>query len=53
MGIYRALPSKKDGSTTGVFNTVLLANNVKELGKQASMPPLTGSFVCYVRSMPP
>lgn len=41
MGIYRAMPNKKDGSTTGVFNTVLLANNVVELGKQASMPPLT------------
>lgn len=33
VGSYRCLPGKKNGYTTGVFRTVLVANNVKQLSK--------------------
>lgn len=33
IGIYRAIPSKAQGGTSGVFRTVLIANHVKHLGK--------------------
>ena len=45
-GIYRALPSKTGGSTSGIFRTVLLANNVEVLGREALMPPVTGACMC-------
>jgi DNA replicative helicase MCM subunit Mcm2 (Cdc46/Mcm family) len=41
VGIYRALPSKSNGGTSGVFKTVLLANNVQSLEKDHAMPTLT------------
>lgn len=34
VGIYRCLPSKKNGFTPGTFRTVLLANNVKVMSKE-------------------
>eukprot|EP00049_Salpingoeca_infusionum_P019107 m.360245 g.360245 ORF g.360245 m.360245 type:complete len:939 (-) comp18941_c0_seq1:97-2913(-) len=40
-GIYRALPSKRNGTTSGVFRTALLANNIKTLGRELLMPKLT------------
>ena len=33
IGIYRALPSKSQGSTSGLFKSVLIANHVRHLGK--------------------
>jgi len=33
IGIYRALPSKSQGATSGIFKTVLIANHVRHLGK--------------------
>lgn len=45
MGIFRAMPSKKGGVTTGVFKTVLLANNVRSLEKGTKAPVLTDKDV--------
>ncbi|GBM63135.1 Maternal DNA replication licensing factor mcm3 [Araneus ventricosus] len=36
VGMYRCLPSKKQGYTTGTFRTVLIANNVQLLSKEVS-----------------
>ncbi|XP_077989716.1 zygotic DNA replication licensing factor mcm3-like [Glandiceps talaboti] len=36
IGIYRCLPSKKGGYTSGTFRTILLANNIKTLSKEVS-----------------
>jgi len=33
VGSYRCMPGKKNGYTTGVFRTILIANNVKPLTK--------------------
>ncbi|EDQ85343.1 uncharacterized protein MONBRDRAFT_38861 [Monosiga brevicollis MX1] len=41
MGLYRAMPNKAGGSTTGVFRTVMLANNVVILGKKDQELDLT------------
>ncbi|KAF8767426.1 DNA replication licensing factor MCM3 like protein [Argiope bruennichi] len=36
VGMYRCLPGKKQGYTTGTFRTVLIANNVQLLSKEVS-----------------
>lgn len=36
IGMYRCLPGKKNGYTTGTFRTILVANNVKLLSKEAA-----------------
>lgn len=36
IGIYRALPSKSQGFSSGIFRTVLIANHVRHLGKSIS-----------------
>ncbi|XP_057420228.1 DNA replication licensing factor MCM3-like [Lotus japonicus] len=38
VGIYKALPGKSQGSVNGVFRTVLIANNVSLLNKEANAP---------------
>ncbi|KAI5385645.1 MCM DNA helicase complex subunit, variant 2 [Lathyrus oleraceus] len=38
VGIYKALPGKSKGSVNGVFRTVLIANNVALLNKEANAP---------------
>ncbi|XP_072973040.1 DNA replication licensing factor MCM3 [Typha angustifolia] len=38
VGIYKALPGKSKGSLNGVFRTVLIANNVSLLNKEANAP---------------
>ncbi|CAL0324454.1 unnamed protein product [Lupinus luteus] len=38
VGIYKALPGKSKGSVNGVFRTVLIANNVSLLNKEANTP---------------
>ncbi|XP_014290776.1 DNA replication licensing factor Mcm3 [Halyomorpha halys] len=37
VGIYRCLPDKRGGFTTGVFRTVLLANNISLLNKETKL----------------
>jgi len=36
IGMYRCLPGKKNGYTSGSFRTVLLANNIRKMSKEAS-----------------
>ncbi|OMO66573.1 Mini-chromosome maintenance, DNA-dependent ATPase [Corchorus capsularis] len=38
VGLYKALPGKSKGSMNGVFRTVLVANNVSLLNKEANAP---------------
>ncbi|PWA66926.1 AAA+ ATPase domain-containing protein [Artemisia annua] len=38
VGIYKAIPGKSQGSVNGVFRTVLIANNVSLLNKEANAP---------------
>ncbi|XP_010905758.1 DNA replication licensing factor MCM3 [Elaeis guineensis] len=38
VGIYKALPGKSKGSLNGVFRTVLIANNISLLNKEANAP---------------
>ncbi|KAJ0969138.1 hypothetical protein J5N97_022015 [Dioscorea zingiberensis] len=38
IGIYKALPGKSKGSLNGVFRTVLIANNICLLNKEANAP---------------
>ncbi|KAL1110515.1 hypothetical protein AAG570_008043 [Ranatra chinensis] len=37
VGLYRCLPSKQGGFTTGVFRTVLIANNITLLSKDTKL----------------
>ncbi|KAK0578102.1 hypothetical protein LWI29_005142 [Acer saccharum] len=41
VGIYKALPGRAKGSVNGVFRTVLTANNVSLLNKEANAPIYT------------
>ncbi|KAK3130785.1 hypothetical protein QOZ80_6BG0498060 [Eleusine coracana subsp. coracana] len=41
VGLYKALPGKSKGSVSGVFRTVLIANNVSLLNKEANAPVYT------------
>merc|ERR1712212_1353935 len=36
IGMYRCLPGKKNGYTSGSFRTVLLTNNIRKMSKEAS-----------------
>ncbi|XP_021763929.1 DNA replication licensing factor MCM3 homolog 2-like [Chenopodium quinoa] len=38
VGVYKALPGKNKGSVNGVFRTILIANNVTLLNKEANAP---------------
>lgn len=37
VGNYRCLPGKQGGYTSGVFRTVLIANNISQLNKEANL----------------
>ncbi|XP_031389786.1 DNA replication licensing factor MCM3 [Punica granatum] len=41
VGLYKAIPGKSKGSVNGVFRTVLIANNVSLLNKEANAPIYT------------
>ncbi|XP_026399734.1 DNA replication licensing factor MCM3 homolog 2-like [Papaver somniferum] len=41
VGIYKALPGRNKGGVNGVFRTVLIANNVSLLNKEANKPTYT------------
>ncbi len=47
VGVYRALPSKSQGQTSGIFKSVLIANHVRHLGKSvgANDPITSGDMV--------
>ncbi|KAG8225524.1 hypothetical protein J437_LFUL006063, partial [Ladona fulva] len=40
VGIYRCLPNKQGSLTTGVFRTVLIACNIVQLSKEATIPTI-------------
>ncbi|KRY12007.1 Maternal DNA replication licensing factor mcm3, partial [Trichinella patagoniensis] len=37
VGVYRCLPNKQGGFTSGLFRTVLIANNIQLMSKEAEM----------------
>lgn len=49
VGVYRSLPSTNNGQTTGVFRTVLMANNIAIIGKEVGAVRLTGTDVKNIR----
>eukprot|EP00051_Salpingoeca_urceolata_P035650 m.30792 g.30792 ORF g.30792 m.30792 type:complete len:944 (+) comp9555_c0_seq1:108-2939(+) len=51
VGIYRSLASKKQGSTSGVFKTVVIANNVRILDKEALMPEITAADIAQFKKL--
>eukprot|EP01104_Vermistella_antarctica_P014777 TRINITY_DN4707_c0_g2_i1.p1 TRINITY_DN4707_c0_g2~~TRINITY_DN4707_c0_g2_i1.p1 ORF type:complete len:797 (-),score=241.98 TRINITY_DN4707_c0_g2_i1:285-2675(-) len=51
IGIYRAVPGKSGGSTRGVFRTVLIANNLVQLGKEVQGPKITGTDIKNIREL--
>lgn len=51
VGIYKALPGKSKGSVNGVFRTVLVANSVSLLNKEANAPIYTPEDVTNIRKI--
>uniref|UniRef100_A0A5S6QUE6 DNA replication licensing factor MCM3 n=1 Tax=Trichuris muris TaxID=70415 RepID=A0A5S6QUE6_TRIMR len=49
IGVYRCLPNKQSGYTSGLFRTVLIANNVQLLSKQAGLE-ITAEDLQSIRS---
>ncbi|XP_042479202.1 DNA replication licensing factor MCM3 homolog 3 [Macadamia integrifolia] len=51
VGIYKAIPGKSKGSVNGVFRTVLIANNVSLLNKEANAPIYTTDDIKNIRKI--
>uniref|UniRef100_A0A5B7C825 DNA replication licensing factor MCM3 n=1 Tax=Davidia involucrata TaxID=16924 RepID=A0A5B7C825_DAVIN len=51
VGIYKALPGKSKGSVNGVFRTVLVANNVSLLNKEANAPIYTPEDINNIKKV--
>ncbi|XXG77306.1 hypothetical protein AAC387_Pa08g1482 [Persea americana] len=51
VGTYKALPGKSKGNVNGVFRTVLIANNVSLLNKEANAPIYTAEDVKNIRKI--
>ncbi|KAK9267946.1 hypothetical protein L1049_010383 [Liquidambar formosana] len=51
VGIYKALPGKSKGSMNGVFRTILTANNVSLLNKEANAPIYTPEDVNNIKKI--
>ncbi len=51
IGTYRALPNKSQGSTSGVFRTIIVANNLKLLGKDATSMTLTKEDIANIKAI--
>lgn len=51
VGVYRALPNKSNGGTSGVFKTALLGNNVQSLEKEQTMPTLTETDIANIQKL--
>ncbi|XP_059665090.1 DNA replication licensing factor MCM3 homolog 2 [Cornus florida] len=51
VGIYKAIPGKSKGSVNGVFRTVLIANNVTLLNKEANAPIYTPEDITNIRKV--
>ncbi|KAG9478953.1 hypothetical protein GDO78_012560 [Eleutherodactylus coqui] len=48
VGIYRCLPSKQGGFTSGTFRTILLANNIKLMSKEIA-PTFSAEDVAKIK----
>ncbi|XP_075684451.1 maternal DNA replication licensing factor mcm3 isoform X1 [Rhinoderma darwinii] len=48
VGVYRCLPSKQGGFTSGTFRTILLANNVKLMSKEIA-PTFSADDVAKIK----
>ncbi|KAJ1191523.1 hypothetical protein NDU88_000839 [Pleurodeles waltl] len=48
VGIYRCLPSKQGGFTSGTFRTIMLANNVKQMSKEMA-PTFSADDVAKIK----
>ncbi|XP_016460822.1 DNA replication licensing factor MCM3 homolog 2 isoform X2 [Nicotiana tabacum] len=51
VGVYKALPSKSQGSMNGVFRTILIANNVSLLNKSANAPNYTEKVLKDIKNI--
>ncbi|KAF9590057.1 hypothetical protein IFM89_030369 [Coptis chinensis] len=51
VGVYKALPGKSQGSVNGVFRTILIANNVSLLNKEANAPNYTTDDLKNIRKI--
>lgn len=51
VGIYKALPGKSKGGVNGVFRTVLIANNVSLLNKEANAPIYTPEDIKNIKKV--
>ncbi|XP_040361640.1 DNA replication licensing factor MCM3-like [Rosa chinensis] len=51
VGIYKALPGKSKGSVNGVFRTVLIANNVTQLNKEAQSPQYSAEDLTNIKNI--
>ncbi|KAL5187823.1 DNA replication licensing factor MCM3 1 [Glycine soja] len=51
VGIYKALAGKSKGSVNGVFRTVLIANNVSLLNKEANAPIYSAEDVKSIKEI--
>ncbi|WOH12005.1 hypothetical protein DCAR_0831501 [Daucus carota subsp. sativus] len=51
VGIYKALPGKSKGGVNGVFRTVLIANNVFLLNKEANAPIYTPEDISMIKKI--
>ncbi|EOA13015.1 hypothetical protein CARUB_v10026011mg [Capsella rubella] len=50
-GIYKALPGKSKGSVNGVFRTILIANNIALLNKEANAPVYEPRDLRYIKKI--
>ncbi|CAN4080174.1 unnamed protein product [Withania somnifera] len=51
VGVYKALPSKSQGTMNGVFRTILIANNVSLLNKSANAPNYTEKVLKDIKNI--
>ncbi|CAH1423979.1 unnamed protein product [Lactuca virosa] len=51
VGIYKAIPGKSQGSVNGVFRTVLIANNVSLLNKEANAPVYSSDDIKKIKQI--
>ncbi|EWM30135.1 dna replication licensing factor mcm3-like protein, partial [Nannochloropsis gaditana] len=51
MGIYKALAGQHQGSTSGIFQTVVLVNNVRLIGKDSGSLKMNADDIGHIRSL--
>ncbi|KAK9056029.1 hypothetical protein SSX86_027122 [Deinandra increscens subsp. villosa] len=51
VGVYKAIPGKSQGSVNGVFRTVLIANNVFLLNKEANAPVYSSEDLKHIKQI--